>query len=168
MVLIYTKLYRVAYSEEKLVQRKHQYSFIFYPKVHIISDFLLLPYCKIIYFFYIFRNFKLKDCRNQTFLEIKDFKNFCKGKLYRRPLVYPNSAVSQLDSKVDAFMLCYISVFVVSRPPPPVVGKVTHYSIELFWNEALDKAKEEVGGKEMVKVCVQEQDRHNTWGNVYT
>ncbi|XP_022288625.2 fibronectin type 3 and ankyrin repeat domains 1 protein-like isoform X1 [Crassostrea virginica] len=56
----------------------------------------------------------------------------------------------------------------LSRPPPPVVGKVTHYSIELFWNEALDKAKEEVGGKEMVKVCVQEQDRHNTWGNVYT
>lgn len=56
----------------------------------------------------------------------------------------------------------------LSRPPPPVVGKVTHYSIELFWNEALDKAKEEAGGKEMVKVCLQEQDRHNSWGNVYT
>lgn len=60
----------------------------------------------------------------------------------------------------------YLSV-TVSRPPPPVVGKVTHYSIELFWNEALDKAKEEAGGKEMVKVCLQEQDRHNSWGNVY-
>lgn len=35
-----------------------------------------------------------------------------------------------------------------------VVGKVIYYSIELFWNEVLDKVKEEVGGKEMVKVCL--------------
>ncbi|XP_048746170.2 fibronectin type 3 and ankyrin repeat domains protein 1-like isoform X2 [Ostrea edulis] len=56
----------------------------------------------------------------------------------------------------------------LSRPPPPVVGKVNHYSIELFWNDPLDKAKEEAGGKELVKVSLQEQDRHNQWGNVYT
>ena len=85
--------------------------------------------------------------------------------MYTQIQLYVNLIVI---SKVAAFILCNIPLIVVSRPPPPVVGKVTHYSIELFWNESLDKAKEEVGGKEMVKVCVQEQDRHNTWGNVYT
>ncbi|XP_013422003.1 fibronectin type 3 and ankyrin repeat domains protein 1 [Lingula anatina] len=58
----------------------------------------------------------------------------------------------------------------LSRPAPPVVGKVTHFSVELYWDEALAKAKEETGEKGgRIRVSVQEQDKKsNSWGNVYT
>ncbi|XP_053407058.1 fibronectin type 3 and ankyrin repeat domains 1 protein-like isoform X2 [Mercenaria mercenaria] len=57
----------------------------------------------------------------------------------------------------------------LSRPPPPVVGKVTHYSIELYWDEALEQAKagiEKCDGR--VRVCLQEHDRDGEWGNLYS
>lgn len=55
------------------------------------------------------------------------------------------------------------------RPPPPIVGKVTHYSIELYWEDALLKAHDQNtkdGGR--IKVCLQEEDQHNSWGTIYT
>ena len=55
------------------------------------------------------------------------------------------------------------------RPPPPIVGKVTHHKIELYWEEALDKANTVVKkGDSRTRVCVQEQDKHGDWGTVYT
>ncbi|KAK7483237.1 hypothetical protein BaRGS_00025530, partial [Batillaria attramentaria] len=57
-----------------------------------------------------------------------------------------------------------------TRPPPPIVGKVTHYSVELYWDEALKQAHSEaVKGEGPVRITVQEQDQdQRTWGNVYT
>lgn len=58
----------------------------------------------------------------------------------------------------------------LSRPPPPIVGTVTHFSVELYWEEALRKANQEVNLAEgPVRVIVQEQDKdQRTWGSVYT
>lgn len=59
----------------------------------------------------------------------------------------------------------------LERPPPPIVGKVTHFSIELYWEEALTKANNTTKTKKgdgRVRVCVQEKDSHGAWGNVYT
>lgn len=58
---------------------------------------------------------------------------------------------------------------VPERPPPPIAGKVNHHSIELHWEEALNKANEfSDGGDSRVRVTVQEEDRHGQWGSVYT
>ena len=71
---------------------------------------------------------------------------------------------------VIEFKNVYLLYFVEpGRPPPPIVGKVTHYSIELYWDEALGKAYDNTtkdGGR--IKVCLQEEDNHNSWGNIYT
>ncbi|KAL3864043.1 hypothetical protein ACJMK2_005755, partial [Sinanodonta woodiana] len=55
------------------------------------------------------------------------------------------------------------------RPPPPIVGKVTHYNLELYWDETLRKAYEDVNVKEegRIRICLQEQDKHGNWGNIY-
>lgn len=59
-----------------------------------------------------------------------------------------------------------------ARPPPPIVGKVTHHNIELYWDEALKEANETMGrrgkGDSRMRITIQEQDRHGVWGNVYT
>ena len=55
------------------------------------------------------------------------------------------------------------------RPPPPVVGKVTHHNIELYWDEALGMENEsKKKGDGRVRVTAQEQDKSGGWGNVYT
>lgn len=51
------------------------------------------------------------------------------------------------------------------RPAPPVVGKVTHHSIELYWDEALAKAQK--NSKSRIKISVQEADRIGAWGNIF-
>ena len=54
------------------------------------------------------------------------------------------------------------------RPPPPIVGKVTHHTIELYWEEALAYACDNnLTGDERVRVSLQEEDRQGQWGNVY-
>lgn len=67
-------------------------------------------------------------------------------------------------------MYCFLSVAGnLPRPPPPVVGKVTHHTIELYWEEALSNLNQNIKkGDRRVRVCIQEQDTHNQWGNVYT
>ncbi|XP_052772405.1 fibronectin type 3 and ankyrin repeat domains 1 protein-like isoform X2 [Mya arenaria] len=55
------------------------------------------------------------------------------------------------------------------RPPPPIVGKVTHHSIELYWDEALEKILHMCDkGEGRVRVCLQEHDKHGEWGNLYS
>ncbi|XP_060595166.1 fibronectin type 3 and ankyrin repeat domains protein 1-like isoform X2 [Ruditapes philippinarum] len=55
------------------------------------------------------------------------------------------------------------------RPPPPIVGKVTHHSIELYWDEAIEQAMAgAVKGEGRVRVCLQEHDRDGEWGNLYS
>ena len=57
---------------------------------------------------------------------------------------------------------------VPERPPPPIVGKVTHHNIELYWDEALEAACESnMSGDERVRVAVQEEDKQGQWGKVY-
>jgi len=54
------------------------------------------------------------------------------------------------------------------RPPPGIVGKVTHHSIELYWDDALSEACDNnMSGDERVRVAVQEEDKQGEWGNVY-
>ncbi|XP_021371906.1 fibronectin type 3 and ankyrin repeat domains 1 protein-like [Mizuhopecten yessoensis] len=57
----------------------------------------------------------------------------------------------------------------VPKPPPPVVGKVTHQSIELYWDEALVHAYsvcKKADGK--IKSFLQEKDRGGQWCGAYT
>lgn len=57
-----------------------------------------------------------------------------------------------------------------SRPDPPVVGKVTHNSIELYWDiNETDNDEKPVYGK--IHYCVQEEEvnmRSSGFGNVYS
>lgn len=54
------------------------------------------------------------------------------------------------------------------RPPPPIVGKVTHHNIELYWEDALnDACDNNLCGDERVRVAVQEEDKQGEWGTVY-
>ncbi|KAH3789094.1 fibronectin type 3 and ankyrin repeat domains protein 1-like isoform X2 [Dreissena polymorpha] len=55
------------------------------------------------------------------------------------------------------------------RPAPPVVGKVTHHSIELYWEEAIEKVMHLTDKEDgRLRVCLQENDRHGEWGNLYS
>ena len=55
------------------------------------------------------------------------------------------------------------------RPPPPVVGKVTHHSIELYWDEAVEQAMASADKSEgRIRVCLQEHDKNGEWGNLYS
>ena len=64
--------------------------------------------------------------------------------------------------------VCIISA--PERPPPPVVGKVTHHNIELTWDEALAALNTQNGkkGDSRIRVTIQEEDKTGSWGNVYT
>jgi hypothetical protein len=52
------------------------------------------------------------------------------------------------------------------KPNPPVVGKVTHHSIELYWD---DPGRKQAVNGERLKYCVQEEEMNKTrgFGNVY-
>ncbi|XP_070540511.1 fibronectin type 3 and ankyrin repeat domains protein 1-like [Ptychodera flava] len=52
------------------------------------------------------------------------------------------------------------------RPEPPVVGKVTHHNIELYWDKAAEGPRRKEDGR--VRYTVQEEERTGGWGNVYT
>ncbi|XP_077992513.1 fibronectin type 3 and ankyrin repeat domains protein 1-like [Glandiceps talaboti] len=53
------------------------------------------------------------------------------------------------------------------KPEPLIVGKVTHHSIELYWDKAAegDHIKKADG---RLRFSVQEEERTGGWGNVYT
>lgn len=55
------------------------------------------------------------------------------------------------------------------RPDPPVVGKVTHNSIELYWKAP--EASRQGKGDSRVRYCVQEEElgpKSKGFGNVYS
>lgn len=53
----------------------------------------------------------------------------------------------------------------IEKPDPPVVGKVTHHSIELNWNHV----KEKLPTNHRYKYVLQECDKSKKeWGNVYS
>ncbi|XP_071494843.1 fibronectin type 3 and ankyrin repeat domains 1 protein-like [Diadema setosum] len=53
------------------------------------------------------------------------------------------------------------------KPDPPVVGKVTHHSIELYWEKA-SKQDTVAKGDGRLRYIIQESDLTQGWGNVYT
>ncbi|KAK6178034.1 hypothetical protein SNE40_012873 [Patella caerulea] len=81
-------------------------------------------------------------------------------KFYRPSTRYTKRSKNRLQTPI---------INVLPKPPPPVVGKVTHFSVELYWDEALSEAVASIpktDGK--LRSCLQEQDKHNMWGNIYT
>lgn len=53
----------------------------------------------------------------------------------------------------------------LDKPDPPVVGKVTHHSIELIWTSA----KENLPKDQRFKFTLQESDKaKKEWGNIYS
>ena len=55
------------------------------------------------------------------------------------------------------------------RPDPPVVGKVTHNSIELYWKAP--ETSHQGKGDSRVRYCVQEEElgpKSKGFGNVYS
>lgn len=62
-----------------------------------------------------------------------------------------------------------VNMSVPPRPDPPIVGKVTHNSIELYWRapEVVDQGK----GDSRLRYCIQEEElgpRSKGFGNVYS
>ena len=77
--------------------------------------------------------------------------------------------VQFISSLQGAFDYYLYRMSVPSRPDPPVVGKVTHNSIELYWK--LPEACEEGHGDSRVRYCVQEEElgqKSRGFGNVYS
>lgn len=64
-------------------------------------------------------------------------------------------------------MILHLTLFFIvpiERPEPPVVGKVTHHSIELIWMHM----KEKLPTDQKFKFVLQEADKKKKeWGQVY-
>ena len=60
----------------------------------------------------------------------------------------------------------------VAKPAVPVVGQLTHHTVELSWETSLDKANEqhdkELSGDARIKVQLEQKDRTGSWTNMYT
>lgn len=67
----------------------------------------------------------------------------------------------------ETYFQCNIGMGDIPQPDPPVVGKVTHNSIELYWDEKNDEKP--MHGK--THYCIQEEEvnmRSTGFGNVYS
>lgn len=72
----------------------------------------------------------------------------------------------QVTRSLDTFAFLFSAL--PTRPPPPVVGKVTHHTVELYWEDAMEKVSDDmIEGDQRIRVAVQEEDRQGQWGNVY-
>lgn len=71
---------------------------------------------------------------------------------------------SPLPSQIN---LCLFFILIVApdKPAPPIVGKVTANSIELYWDQPI---KEDLSGGRF-RYCIQEEeeDTRKGFGNVY-
>ena len=66
-------------------------------------------------------------------------------------------------------MSLYVYIVELPRPAPPIVGKVTHFSIELYWEDCLNDAMANTDkGDGRIRVCLQEHDKSAEWGNLYS
>lgn len=63
---------------------------------------------------------------------------------------------------------CVSEITPSSKPHPPVVGKVTHHSIELYWD--LDKKGKRQGPQDQwLRFSIEEEDpKTHTYGIIYT
>jgi hypothetical protein len=65
-------------------------------------------------------------------------------------------------------MLC-THVTAPPRPQPPVIGRVTHYSVELSWETALLAANDVINkGDGRVQVTLHEQKSGKAWSKAYS
>ena len=56
----------------------------------------------------------------------------------------------------------------MDKPDPPVVGRVTHCSVELFWDQERKHAELNLGPEQRIKYCVQEEEGNSRrYHNVY-
>jgi hypothetical protein len=65
--------------------------------------------------------------------------------------------------------LFYSRMSVPARPDPPIVGKVTHNSIELYWKPPEKGSPEKGDGR--LRYCIQEEEvgsKSKGFGNVYS
>ena len=73
--------------------------------------------------------------------------------------------IAVISLHFTAFLFAF-SVFVApEKPAPPVVGKVSPNSIELYWNQA--STEDTSGGR--LRYCIQEEEDYarKGFGNVY-
>lgn len=62
----------------------------------------------------------------------------------------------------------FLAITPSSRPHPPVVGKVTHHSIELYW-DLEKKAKRQGPQEQWCRFAIEEEDpKMHTYGIIYT
>lgn len=67
-------------------------------------------------------------------------------------------------------ILCpsFLEITPSSKPHPPVVGKVTHHSIELYW-DLEKKAKRQGPQEQWFRFSIEEEDpKMHTYGIIYT
>lgn len=69
---------------------------------------------------------------------------------------------------VFLFFILFLEITLSAKPHPPVVGKVTHHSIELYWD--LEKKARRQGPQEQwFRFSVEEEDpKMHTYGIIYT
>jgi hypothetical protein len=61
----------------------------------------------------------------------------------------------------------------LEKPPAPIPGRVTHHTIELSWEGALDRINEnqqqqQLQGDARIRIQLEQRDRTGTWTNIYT
>jgi hypothetical protein len=60
----------------------------------------------------------------------------------------------------------------LEKPPAPILVRVTHHTIELSWEAALDRVNESqqqhLQGDARIRVQLEQRDRTGAWTNIYT
>ncbi|XP_054515953.1 fibronectin type 3 and ankyrin repeat domains protein 1 isoform X7 [Pan troglodytes] len=73
-----------------------------------------------------------------------------------------------ISTLLSAYMLLKREIMPPSKPHPPVVGKVTHHSIELYW-DLEKKAKRQGPQEQWFRFSIEEEDpKMHTYGIIYT
>jgi hypothetical protein len=53
---------------------------------------------------------------------------------------------------------CICHIIFSDKPDPPVIGRVTHCSVELFWDQERKHTESDVGSEVRTRYCVQEEE----------
>ena len=60
------------------------------------------------------------------------------------------------------------NISALTQPDSPIIGHVTHHSIEINWNSNLEDANEDAAaGDDRIRVVLQQENRDGTWSTVY-
>jgi hypothetical protein len=81
--------------------------------------------------------------------------------------VGPPGSSGLLETSLNPMSL-FSEVVPLSKPHPPVVGKVTHHSIELYWD--LEQKEKRQGPQEQwLRFSIEEEDpKMHSYGVIYT